>query len=190
MTPSILQRIASGDAGAVRECIDQYGGLIWSLARRLSRTALDAEDATQEIFLHILRQAGRFDDKLGSETLFVAMIARQSLIDRLNKTGSDPRIDSTDDSFERPASNDVGNLPGMCIEADQALLALAVLQPDYRHVLELAFLHGLTQPEIAKRLNKPLVTVKSLMRCGLMRVRECMDEDAKRRGDPGSGPGS
>jgi RNA polymerase sigma-70 factor (ECF subfamily) len=182
MTPTILQRIAGGETGAVRACIDQYGGLIWSLARRLSRTALDAENATQEIFLQIWRQAGLFDDKLGSETLFVAMIARRSLMDRLNKTGAEPRVEPTDDSFERRACNDVGNVPGICIEADQALLALDELQPDYRHVLALAFLQGLTQPEIAKRLNMPLGSVKGFMRCGLMRVRECMKADANRPG--------
>ena len=38
MSPSVLQRIASGDSAAVRECIDQYGPLVWSIARRLSRT--------------------------------------------------------------------------------------------------------------------------------------------------------
>ena len=50
MSPSVLQRIASGDSAAVRECIEQYGALVWSLARRLSRSPSDAEDATQEIF--------------------------------------------------------------------------------------------------------------------------------------------
>jgi RNA polymerase sigma-70 factor (ECF subfamily) len=181
MTPSILQRIASGDAGAVREAVDQYGGLVWSLARRLSRTRLDAEDATQEIFLQIWRQAARFDDNLGSETLFVAMIARRSLIDRLTKTGGEPRIRLADELFECLACYDVGNVPGICVEADLAVPALAALQPEYRYVLELGLLQGLTQPEIAKRLNRPLATVRWLMRGGLMRVREGIDLDAKKR---------
>jgi RNA polymerase sigma-70 factor (ECF subfamily) len=183
MTPSILQRIASGDAGAVREAVDQYGGLVWSLARRLSRTCLDAEDATQEIFLQIWRQAARFDDNLGSESLFVAMIARRSLIERLTKTGGESRIGLTDELFESPACYDLGNSPGICLEADLAVPALAALQPEYRHVLELGFLQGLTQPEIAKRLNRPLATVTWLMRGGLMRVREGIDQDATKRRD-------
>ena len=72
----MLQRIASGDSAAVRECIDQYGPLVWSIARRLSRTPSDAEDATQEIFLDIWRSAGRYDASQGSDKVFIAMIAR------------------------------------------------------------------------------------------------------------------
>jgi hypothetical protein len=57
LSPSVLQRIASGEAAAVRECIDEYGAWYGALARRLSRTPSDAEDATQEIFLDIWRSA-------------------------------------------------------------------------------------------------------------------------------------
>lgn len=77
MNPSLLQRIAGGDSAAVSECITKYGALVWSLARRLSRTASDAEDATQEIFLDIWRSAGRFDPSQGSDQIFIAMIARR-----------------------------------------------------------------------------------------------------------------
>ncbi len=94
MSPSVLQRIASGDPAAVRECIDQYGPLVWSLARRLSRTASDAEDATQEIFLDIWRSAGRFDASQGSDKVFIAMIARRRLIDRLRKKSAEPPMES------------------------------------------------------------------------------------------------
>src|ERR1700734_2723749 len=93
MNPSVLQRIASGDSAAVRECMDQYGALVWSLARRLSRTSSDAEDATQEIFLDIWRSAARFDAAQGSDKVFIAMIARRRLIDRLRKTTSEPAMD-------------------------------------------------------------------------------------------------
>ena len=105
MSPSVLQRIASGDPAAVGECIDQYGPLVWSLARRLSRTASDAEDATQEIFLDIWRSAGRFDASQGSDKVFIAMIARRRLIDRLRKKSAEPPMESTD-VLESVASSD------------------------------------------------------------------------------------
>jgi RNA polymerase sigma-70 factor (ECF subfamily) len=178
MTPSILQRIAGGDSGAVRECIDRYGGLVWSLARRLSRTPADAEDATQEIFLQIWRHAARFDDSLGSETTFIAIISRRRLIDRLRKATAEPPMDSSAEAFESIAWSEPGNASETCIEIEQALQALAGLRPDHRQVLELGILQGLTHPEIAKRLDMPLGTVKSFMRRGLMRVRECMNMDA------------
>ena len=65
MTDLVLLRVARGDAQAVRECIDQFGSLIWSIARRLTRSRADAEDAVQEIFTDIWRSAARFDPSQG-----------------------------------------------------------------------------------------------------------------------------
>jgi RNA polymerase sigma-70 factor (ECF subfamily) len=174
MSPSVLQRIASGDPAAVRECIDQYGPLVWSLARRLSRTASDAEDATQEIFLDIWRSAARFDASQGSDKVFIAMIARRRLIDRLRKKSAEPPMESTD-VLESVAWSDPGTSSEISLEAEQATRALAELRPEHRQVLELGLLHGLSQSEIAARLGLPLGTVKSFMRRGLIRVREYMN---------------
>jgi RNA polymerase sigma-70 factor, ECF subfamily len=179
MNPSVLQRIAGGDSAAVRECIHQYGGLVWSLARRLSRTAADAEDATQEIFLDVWRSAARFDASLGSDKLFIATIARRRLIDRLRKTTAEPPMDPVE-VLESAAWADPGTASEISCEAEQAMRALAELRPDQRRVLELGLLHGLSQSEIATQLSMPLGTVKSSMRRGLMRVREFMNLDGER----------
>jgi RNA polymerase sigma-70 factor, ECF subfamily len=184
MSLSVLQRIASGDSAAVRECIDQYGALVWSLARRLSRTAADAEDATQEIFLDIWRSAGRFDASQGSDKVFIAIIARRRLIDRLRKTTAEPPMDPVE-VLESVAWSVPGTAEAS-VEAEQAARALAELRPEQRQVLELGLLHGLSQSEIAMRLGLPLGTVKSFMRRGLIRVREYMNIEA----DGASGRGS
>jgi RNA polymerase sigma-70 factor (ECF subfamily) len=177
VNPSVLQRIASGDSAAVRDCIEQYGGLVWSLARRLSRTPADAEDATQEIFLDIWRSAGRFDAAQGSDKVFIAMIARRRLIDRLRKTSSEPPMDPVD-LLDSVAWSDPGLASETSLEAEQAARALMELRPEQRQVLELGLLHGLSQSEIAARLEMPLGTVKSFMRRGLMKVREYLHVDA------------
>jgi RNA polymerase sigma-70 factor (ECF subfamily) len=174
----MLQRIASGDAAAVRECMDQYGPLVWSIARRFSRTPSDAEDATQEIFLDIWRSAARFDASQGSDKVFIAMIARRRLIDRLRKSSAEPAMDPID-SLETLAWADSGNASETSIEAAQAARAMAELRPEQRQVLELGLLHGLSQSEIATRLGMPLGTVKSFMRRGLIKVREFMNVDAE-----------
>ncbi len=179
MKPSVLQRIAAGDSTAVRDCIDQFGALIWSLARRLSRTAADAEDATQEIFLDIWRSAARFDASQGSEKVFIATIARRRLIDRLRKTTAEPPMDPVE-VLEFMTWPDSGTASEVSLEAEQAMRALAQLRPEQRQVLELGLLHGLSQSEIAARLSMPLGTVKSFMRRGLIRVREFMNIDDER----------
>jgi RNA polymerase sigma-70 factor, ECF subfamily len=178
MTPSVLQRIASGDSVAVRDCIAEYGGLVWSLARRLSRSPSDAEDATQEIFLDIWRSAGRFDPSQGSDKVFIAMIARRRLIDRLRKTTAEPPMDPVE-ALETVVWADPGTASETASEAEQATRALAELRPEQRQVLELGLLHGLTQSEIAARMALPLGTVKSFMRRGLIKVREYMNVEAE-----------
>jgi RNA polymerase sigma-70 factor (ECF subfamily) len=177
MNPSMLQRIASGDSAAVRECIEQYGPLVWSIARRLSRTPSDAEDATQEIFLDIWRSAARFDASQGSDKVFIAMIARRRLIDRLRKSSAEPPMDPVE-TLETVAWADPGTASEISVEAEQATRALAELRPEQRQVLELGLLHGLSQSEIATRLSMPLGTVKSFMRRGLIKVREYLNVDA------------
>jgi RNA polymerase sigma-70 factor, ECF subfamily len=178
MNPSVLQRIASGDSAAVRDCIAEYGGLVWSLARRLSRSPSDAEDATQEIFLDIWRSAGRFDPSQGSDKVFIAMIARRRLIDRLRKTTAEPPMDPVE-ALETVAWADPGTASQTAIEVEQATRAMAELRPEQRQVLELGLLHGLTQSEIAARMALPLGTVKSFMRRGLIKVREYMQVEAE-----------
>jgi RNA polymerase sigma-70 factor, ECF subfamily len=174
----MLQRIAAGDTAAVRECIDQYGALIWSIARRLSRTPADAEDATQEIFLDIWRSAARFDASQGSDKVFIAMIARRRLIDRLRKTSAEPPMDPIEVLDNLPSS-ETSTSSEASMEAEQATRALAALRPEQRQVLELGLLQGLSQSEIAERLKMPLGTVKSFMRRGLIKVREFMNIEAE-----------
>ena len=86
MAEAILHRITQGDQTAVQDCLKKYGGLVWSLARRMSANTDDAEDAVQEIFIDVWKNAARFDESQSSETTFIAMIARRRLIDRLRYT--------------------------------------------------------------------------------------------------------
>ena len=174
MKRSVLKRIAIGESSAVRDCIDQYGRLVWSLARRLSRTPQDAEDATQEIFLDIWRAAARFNDAKGAEALFVAIIARRRLIDRLRKLNAEPRMDSLAAVVDCISFSEPGTGSEELAEARLARRALRTLRPEHRRVLELGVLHDLTQPEIAIRLKLPLGTVKSFTRRGLLRLRQAM----------------
>jgi RNA polymerase sigma factor (sigma-70 family) len=173
MDESVLKRIARGDARAVSECIDQFGGLIWALARRLTRTRADAEDAVQEIFTDIWRSAGRFDSNQGSEKVFVTTIARRRLIDRLRRTTQEPQTESVD-ALDVLAWSQPGSRGEICVEAARAANAVAQLRPEQQQVLQLGILQGLTHSEIAASTGMPLGTVKTFMRRGLIQVRELM----------------
>jgi RNA polymerase sigma-70 factor (ECF subfamily) len=184
MPDSVLRRIARGEAGAVAACLDQFGPLVWALARRLTPARDDAEDAAQEVFMDIWKNAARFDPARGSEQAFVATIARRRLIDRLRRHAQRPEFASTDE-LEVVGFADPGTRGEVCIEAERAAEAMAELRPDQQRVIELAVLHGLTHSEIAARTGLPLGTVKTQIRRGLLRVRERLGIDS---GASGGGP--
>lgn len=173
MADSVFQRVASGDNAAVREVMDRFGGLVWSLARRSCFNPADAEDATQEIFLDLWKSADRYDPSKGSETLFVAMIARRRLIDRIRKQGREPRMENVEDLGYELASADESDAETYA-EATLAAKAVEMLKPAQKKVLELGLLKGLSHSEIADATGMPLGTVKTQMRRGLIRVRELM----------------
>ncbi len=76
---AILQRIAQRDKTALKDSIENYGDLIWAMAKKFTDTTEDAEAVTQEIFLNIWRYAARFGETNFDELLFIAVITRRQL---------------------------------------------------------------------------------------------------------------
>lgn len=170
VSPLLLQRVARGEAEAVRDCIRRFGPLVWSLARRFAGP--DAEDAVQEVFVDLWRSAERYDPNVASEVAFVSMITRRRLIDRRRRVGRRPR---TQDLDEAPTAIHGGSeRVEACGEAALAAKVLLQLRPEQRDVLVLAACHGMSHQEIADSLGLPLGTVKAHARRGLMRVREML----------------
>jgi RNA polymerase sigma-70 factor (ECF subfamily) len=193
MTSSLLTRVAHGDSAATRACVDQFGPLIWSMARRYTRGQADAEDAVQDIFVSLWRSAGRFDPDRSSEAAFVAMIARRRLID-LRRAGAtridDPREPGAEKEWGREAEGDVvGELESALsarVEAERIQTALSELRSEQREILLLSTVNGLTQSEIARQTGLPLGTVKAHARRGLLRLRELFAL-GRRAGKEGAG---
>lgn len=180
--PVVLHRIASGDKTAVQECLKLYGGLVWSLARRMSPNMDDAEDAVQEIFIDIWKNAARFDENQASETTFVAMIARRRLIDRLRKSNRQPNIDSIEDVLVEPAKASDKEMQ-ICVEAREAAEAMRDLRPEQRQVLNLSIFQGMSHQEISNATGMPIGTVKTHARRGLIQIREILGISPKAGGE-------
>jgi RNA polymerase sigma-70 factor (ECF subfamily) len=178
VTKSLLERIAAGDGPAVKECMDTYGGLVWSLARRLSQSAADAEDATQEIFLEIWKSAARYDSKMGSETVFVTTIARRRLIDRLRARRRRPPSEEFDEEITFDPAHEPADAGALAVETSIASRALAQLGEGERQILLLGIVEGMTHSEIATATGKPLGTVKTQMRRGLIKIRELLGAES------------
>jgi len=173
VTQAILKRIADGDQNAVQDCLKTYGGLVWSLARRMLRNNEEVEDAVQEIFIEVWKNAARFDPALASETTFIAMIARRRLIDKIRFSQRRISADSLEDILAEPAGTSEKEMQ-MLVEGREAFKALNELRPEQRQVLQLSIIHGLTHQEIADATGMPLGTVKTHARRGLLQAREIL----------------
>lgn len=173
MALSFLQRIAAGDARAVDECFDHYGGLIWSLARRFSPVYADAEDAVQEILLGVWRSASRFDPQVASEAAFITMIAKRRLIDRHRRRTCG--VEAAPIEEEAPiAARATPDTVEVHEEAERVRAVMGKLREDERRVLEMSLVDGLTHGQIAEATSLPLGTVKTHARRGLNRLREML----------------
>jgi RNA polymerase sigma factor (sigma-70 family) len=176
---SILERIARGDQSAVEDCLKQYGNLVWYLVRKFTGNAEDAEDAAQEIFIDIWRNAGRFDAAKAPEAAFITMIARRRLIDHLRKRKRQSQFQSLED-FAFSAQTDASREMQVMLDAGRASQIIDGLRPERKKVINLAIFGGLSHLEIAERTGMPLGTVKTHIRRGFQKVRKSFgakDED-------------
>ena len=168
---TFLERIAEGDASAVSDFIDRYGGLVWSIARRFSPTEADAEDAVQEIFLDLWKSCKSFRPEIASEKTFTTMIARRRLIDRSRK-----RKIETDRSIEvdqiTSGSQSATDSVELAEEARIAARFLNELPTDQSRAIKLSVYDGLSHSQIAEVTGSSLGTVKTQIRRGIIKLRE------------------
>lgn len=174
MTSPLLPQIAAGDPAAVEAFLRRHQNMVWGLARRFCRSAEDAEDATQEVFVEAWKSAARYDAAMGSETTFLMTIARRRLIDRARRQGRRPPTELLEDAGAIAAAP-AADRAEVDEEVRRAQAALARLRPEQREVLDLALGQGRTHHEIAAAIGIPLGTVKSHARRGLIRLREMLD---------------
>jgi len=182
LTISLLEKVAQGDQSSVAACLDQYGNLVWSLARRFLGNSADAEDAVQEVFIEIWSNADRFDATKGSEVTFIATIARRRLIDRLRKNSRTPGSELYDEEI---ASQNPETSSGILenAEVQNVVRVLGDMPAEHREILAMSIYEGYSHSEIAEIMDIPLGTVKTRVRRGLMHIREQLQLDPSEIGE-------
>lgn len=176
---AILSRIADGDASAVADCLDEYGGLVWRLAHRyLDRSTADVEDAVQEIFVELWLNAKRFDPARGSEPAFVATVAHRRLIDWQRRT--DSRLTLHRAARATPLSPTPDALASSVRSTKLARIAEEFdrLPPDERQALWLSIHNGMSHSQIADATGSPIGTIKTRLRRALMRLHDALGRSA------------
>lgn len=184
---TILERIAAGDPAALTACMERFGGLVRSLARRTCPNATEVDEAVQEIFVDVWRCAARYDREVAGETTFIATIARRRLIDRVRRRTRGPRMMAvTELPMRSDGSAPVGERSEVREEGARAMVALERLRPEQQQVLRLSIHHGQTHEEIATTTGMPLGTVKTHARRGLLKLRTMLDAREPLGTEPGA----
>ena len=161
---AILSGIAAGDRAALKQLYDRFGARLYGIAHRILRDSGLAEDALQEAFVKIWRNAGKYDPARGSALGWVVIIVRRAAFDLRPR---DPVGEPTDIPAEQPQADMLD--PGLA-------RALETLPETHRKALLLTHVYGLTNAELAAAMGAPLGTVKSWVRRGAATLRECLAE--------------
>jgi RNA polymerase sigma-70 factor (ECF subfamily) len=176
-----LRRVVDRDSGGLGTLYDRHGRAVFSLALRILGDESDAEEVTQDVFAQAWRRAGQYDESRGTVAAWLLVIARTRAIDRFRARRVRPEGRVQDDGGltlqQLPATDPDVASEMMAAERGlrvrRALEALPFLQ---RVAIELAYFEGLSQREIAERLEQPLGTVKTRMRLGLLKLRDALVE--------------
>ena len=172
----LLHAVARGDEGALARLYDQYRVILFSLLLRILNSREEAEDVLQEVFLQVWKRAGDFDDTRGRPFTWLVTLARSRGIDRIRQLGARQRLA---DSAAQNAPDEASDAVTDTLHSEQKEIvarALASLPEEQRRTLNLAYFEGLTQSEIAEKLDTPLGTVKTRMRSGMIKLRELLGE--------------
>jgi RNA polymerase sigma-70 factor (ECF subfamily) len=170
----LLPQVARGDASAFAALYDVLGASVYGVARRVVRDPDRAEDVTQEVFLEVWRKAPRFDEGLGSAKTWVMTIAHRRAVDAVRRNESQKRYDGQagldEVSHDEPADQLLKEEEHTAVRG--CLDTLTELQLES---VRLAYFNGYTYAEVATLLGKPLPTIKTRMRDGLIRLRDCLE---------------
>lgn len=173
LEPGLLRRVAQGDEAALGALYDRFGATVYALAYRVVGQQADAEEVTMETFAQVWRDAGKFDSSRGSVAAWLCVIARSRALDLIRAHSRRQRLNES--VAREPLETAVSGPDLLAEERRQAVgAALAELSEPQREAIELAYYHGLSQSEIAERLQQPLGTIKTRMRTGMLKLREML----------------
>jgi RNA polymerase sigma-70 factor, ECF subfamily len=170
----LVEAVARADEDALGELYDRFGKVAYGLAYKILQDAALAEDAVQEAFIQIWRGAGSYRPERAKASTWLLTFVHRRAVDLVRR------------EQKRRTLPVVGELQGSDPGADEAAAtrsrreivqdALRRLPPEQREPIELAYYGGLTQSELAERLDQPLGTIKSRMFSGLQRLRVLLAE--------------
>ncbi|WP_436771010.1 sigma-70 family RNA polymerase sigma factor [Yinghuangia sp. YIM S09857] len=172
---TLLGRVALGDTAAFEEVYARVSPVVLGVVLRVMRDPAQSEEVAQEVLVEIWRTASRFDRERGSANAWVCTMAHRRAVDRVRSAQSAAdREDRVGRREGTPAYDAVAEEVEARLEREQVRRCLASLTELQRESITLAYYGGYTYREVADLLGVPLGTVKTRLRDGLIRLRDCL----------------
>ncbi|MDS1269260.1 sigma-70 family RNA polymerase sigma factor [Lipingzhangella sp. LS1_29] len=172
---ALIRTVARGDERAFEALYDQVSPAVYGLIRRILRDPAQSEEVAQEVLVEIWRSACRFDDHRGSALSWIMTLTHRRAVDRVRST------QASSDREERAAAaqatlpfDQVEEEATSRLERERVRRCLDSLTELQRQSVTLAYYGGYTYREVARLLSASLGTVKTRMRDGLIRLRDCL----------------
>ncbi len=171
----LLGRVARGDGPAFELLYERVANSVFGVIRRVLRDPSQSEEVAQEVLLEVWRTATRFDEERGSASTWIHTMAHRRAVDRVRAAqASRDREQRAAQRDHEPPFDVVADRVEARLEHEQVRRCLEGLTGIQRESVALAYYGGNTYREVAELLDVPLGTVKTRMRDGLIRLRDCL----------------
>jgi RNA polymerase sigma-70 factor, ECF subfamily len=173
---SMLAEVAKGDEAAFRAVYDQAAARVLGAVSRVVRDPAQSEEVMQEVLLEVWRTAARFDSSVGSANAWIMTLAHRRAVDRVR---SEERAAARELRAMSAAIeyDEVSDAALASLEQERVRRCLGGLTDLQRESVTLAYYGGYSYREVAQLLGVAVGTVKTRMRDGLIRLRDCLGVD-------------
>jgi RNA polymerase sigma-70 factor (ECF subfamily) len=170
----LLAAVAKGDQAAFERLYVATRAKLYGVSVRILRRGDLADEVLQETYFKVWRSAGEFNPRLASPITWMVAIARNGALDMLRKR-TEVSIEDEPQANEVPAV-EVDPLAGrqMTDELKRVLGCMGALDEEHRQVILLAYYNGWSREQLAVKFDKPVNTIKTWLRRGLIQIRECL----------------
>lgn len=173
---NLLMRITQGDERALAAFYDLTASRVYGLALYVLKDPVMADEVTLDVYLQIWQRASQFDPNRGKPFAWISVLTRSRSIDRLRASqkekGKCKFLDEVNE--QQTTQSNTETLGKACDQHRIVQKALASLSAEQRQAIEMAYFSGFSQREIAEKIDKPLGTVKTRIRLGMINLRKVL----------------
>ncbi|MGW0338068.1 ECF RNA polymerase sigma factor SigK [Streptomyces sp. NPDC003011] len=175
----LVSRVAVGDEKAFAKVYDAVAGPVLGVVRAVLRDQAQSEEVAQEVLVEMWRTAPRYRPDRGTAMNWILTLAHRRAVDRVRSAEAAAARDHKAALLDRtPEYDEVMEQVEARLEREQVRRCLRTLTELQRQAVTLAYYKGLTYREVAQALTLPLGTVKTRLRDGLIRLRDCLGVSA------------